>query len=209
LIFVFYEPSTFFCPRLLTWHAHSDFKKGGNQFTQSSLLGRELSTFELNLDTMQKQIIRTNDSHQAFRDLVKQLDAYLAIVDGEDHTFYNQFNQIELKHAVIIYIHDMAVCCGAFKPLDTERRIGCVEIKRMFTLPQYRGQKLAQGVLTELEQWAHELGFTYAMLETGHIQADAMRLYERCGYEVIPNYDQYTGVETSVCMGKEIKDKKN
>lgn len=42
------------------------------------------------------------------------------------------------------------------------------------------------------------------VLETGKRQADAVQLYERRGYKLIPNYGQYTGVENSVCFEKEI-----
>ena len=59
-------------------------------------------------------------------------------------------------------------------------------------------------ILAELESWAGEIGFTECILETGHRQQSAVRLYQREGYNVIPNYDQYAGVDSSVCMKKEI-----
>ena len=49
-------------------------------------------------------IIRTNSQNNDFINLVKELDAYLKIVDGDDHDFYNQYNHIDvLKHTVVIY----------------------------------------------------------------------------------------------------------
>ena len=40
--------------------------------------------------------------------------------------------------------------------------------------------------------------------ETGKRQPEAIALYLNGGYEIIPNYGQYAGVENSVCMKKKI-----
>ncbi len=44
---------------------------------------------------MNSKIIRTESSHEDFVKLVRQLDHYLAIIDGDEHDFYHQYNQIE------------------------------------------------------------------------------------------------------------------
>ncbi|MFT4668785.1 MAG: putative acetyltransferase, partial [Ulvibacter sp.] len=42
---------------------------------------------------------RTSSENQDFITLVKLLDADLAIRDGDEHSFYNQFNKLDLiKH---------------------------------------------------------------------------------------------------------------
>ena len=46
------------------------------------------------------------------------------------------------------------------------------------------------------------LNLAQMVLETGLKQPEAIRLYERSGYEKIENYGQYIGVENSVCMQK-------
>lgn len=49
-------------------------------------------------------IIRTNSENSDFIELVKLLDAELAIRDGEDHSFYAPFNKIDIrKHVVVVY----------------------------------------------------------------------------------------------------------
>jgi len=144
-------------------------------------------------------VVRTNSSHQDFRTLVELLDKDLAVSDGDDHAFYDQFNGLgDIKHAVVLYENDEAVSCGAFKAFDENR----VEIKRMYTKPAHRGKRYAQEVLCELEQWASAEGFNACVLETGKQQPMAIRLYERYGYTRIENYGQYTGVENSVCFEK-------
>jgi putative acetyltransferase len=130
---------------------------------------------------------------------VKLLDADLAIRDGADHAFYSQFNKINaIKQVIVAFADNRAVACGAIKAFDTST----AEVKRMYTLPAMRGQGVAPVVLSTLEDWAKELGYTRCILETGYKQPEALALYKKSGYSVIPNYGQYVGVANSVCFGK-------
>jgi len=74
----------------------------------------------------------------------------------------------------------------------------------MFVEKQFRGKGISKIVLTELEKWAIESGFKYAILETSIYFKPARTLYENMGYSIIPNYDQYIELEESVCMKKEL-----
>jgi putative acetyltransferase len=147
-------------------------------------------------------IIRTSSDNLDFIGLVKLLDADLAKRDGADHSFYNQFNKIDkIKHAVIAYEDGKAVACGAIKEYSPTS----MEVKRMYTLPSSRGKKLATLVLAELESWASALSYTKCVLETGKRQPEAIELYKKYGYRLIPNYGQYAQIENSVCFEKELK----
>ncbi|HUR97651.1 MAG TPA: GNAT family N-acetyltransferase [Pyrinomonadaceae bacterium] len=144
---------------------------------------------------------RTNSDDPDFRELVIQLDDYLADVDGEDHAYYAQFNGLDdIAHVVVGYDEGEPVGCGAFKSYTDE----VAEIKRMFVRPEFRGRQIGSLVLEELEKWARDAGFTSCVLETGRKQVAAVKLYQNSGYDVIPNYGQYAGVAGSVCMRKEI-----
>lgn len=146
-------------------------------------------------------IIRTDSKHQDFQTLVKLLDQELAIADGEDHAFYDQFNKIDqIKFAIVIYEEGIPVGCGAIKIFEP----GVMEVKRMFTLRQSRGKGYASKILNELETWAVEMGFNKCILETGINQPEAISLYKKRGYKVITNYGQYAGVEKSFCFEKKI-----
>lgn len=148
------------------------------------------------------KIIRTNPEHNDFIELVKYLDRELAVRDGKDHAFYDQFNKIDkIKYAVVAYEKDKPVGCGAIKEFDEMT----MEVKRMYTLPGSRGKGIAGGILVELENWAAELGYQKCILETGKKQPEAISLYQGKGYIIIPNYGQYTNVENSVCFEKELK----
>jgi GNAT superfamily N-acetyltransferase len=144
---------------------------------------------------------RTDSDNPDFRSLVILLDADLKERDGDEHTFYDQFNKIaNIRNAIVCYVDDKAIGCGAFKEFDESK----VEIKRMFVLPEYRGHGIAMKILKELELWAAELNYQQYILETGKKQPEAIRLYQKAGYSVIPNYGQYINVENSVCMMKTV-----
>lgn len=146
-------------------------------------------------------IVRTNSQNVDFVKLVKELDDYLKIVDGDEHDFYNQYNHINtLKHVVVIYKNNIAVGCGAIKPFD----LSSMEVKRMYVKPTERGKGFAQQILEELEKWTKELGYQSTILETGKRQVDAVRFYEKCSYNLIENYGQYKGIVNSVCFKKEL-----
>lgn len=146
-------------------------------------------------------IVRTNSDNLDFRELVALLDRDLQIRDGEEHSFYAQFNKIDkIRHVVVAYENEKAVGCGAIK----EYAEGVAEIKRMFVRAENRGRGIAGQILAELETWAKELNYSECILETGIKQPEAIRLYQKGGYEKIPSYGQYLNVETSVCMRKSI-----
>ena len=147
------------------------------------------------------KLIRTDSSNQDFIDLVKLLDADLAIRDGEDHSFYNQFNSIDqIKYALVSFENNRPVGCGAIKKFSTK----AMEVKRMFISQDSRGKGFASLILAELENWALELGFEKCILETGKMQPEAIALYGKNGYCKISNYGQYAGVENSLCFEKNL-----
>lgn len=144
---------------------------------------------------------RTDSANADFVALVKLLDADLKVRDGDDHAFYDQFNKIDhIRNVVVAYDDGNAVGCGAIKPHGED----AMEVKRMFVSPEMRGKGIAAKVLGELELWAKELGYARCVLETGKKQPEAIGLYKKNGYEIIPNYGQYKGVENSICFEKNI-----
>jgi len=147
-------------------------------------------------------IKRTTSDNEDFNILVAQLDKYLAFVDGDDHEFYAQFNKSgQLKKALVCYEDGKPIAIGAYKEFEPKT----AEMKRMYTLPEYRGRGIAGRILAELESWAKEEGYTTAILETGCTQQDAIGLYKKSGYVVTENFGQYAGVDNSICMKKDIK----
>jgi len=77
------------------------------------------------------------------------------------------------------------ICCGGVKRLD-ERTC---EIKKMYVVPNRRGQGVARALLFALEEKARELGYTIARLDTGPRQTNAQGLYESEGYVAIEDFN--------------------
>ncbi|HEY5690433.1 MAG TPA: GNAT family N-acetyltransferase [Cyclobacteriaceae bacterium] len=144
-------------------------------------------------------IIKTDASHRDFVALVDLLDQELAERDGEMHAYYHQFNEISrIKFAIITYKDGIPVGCGALKEFEKDTQ----EVKRMYVLPEMRGQGIASGILKELEHWAMKQGYKKCILETGKNQPEAIELYKKSGYKIIANYGQYISIENSVCFEK-------
>ena len=142
---------------------------------------------------------RTDSADADFINLVKSLDLDLARRDGDEHSFYSQFNKLnKIKYAIVAYENDIALGCGAIKEFDRST----MEVKRMYSTPESRGKGVATQILKELEKWTRELSYTKCILETGKRQPEAINLYKKNGYKLIPNYGQYTGVENSLCFEK-------
>lgn len=145
------------------------------------------------------EIIKTNSKNKEFQLLVNQLDEELAERDGPDHDFYHQFNGIEsLGHVILVLTEERAIACGAIKKLSSK----AMEVKRMYVQNEFRSRGIAKLILEELEAWSLELGVEKCILETGKRQPEAISLYKKAGYTIIPNYGQYKGVDNSVCMEK-------
>ena len=147
------------------------------------------------------KIIRTDQNNLDFQLLVRSLNQELSIRDGKDHSFYSQFNGIEnLKHVVVAYENNVPVGCGAFKTFDKD----IVEIKRMFTHPERRHKGVASAILKELEAWMKDLMVIKCVLETGKNLPEAVALYHKFNYIVIPNYDPYQNTANSICFEKKL-----
>jgi putative acetyltransferase len=145
------------------------------------------------------KLLRTSSDNDDFMSLVKSLDAELAIVDGDQHSFYSQFNKIDkIRFVVVAYKDEKPVGCGAIKEFSTE----AMEVKRMYVSPDGRKKGIATKILSELEKWSAEMDYEKCVLETGKRQEDAIALYIKNGYKQIPNYGQYIGVDNSVCFEK-------
>jgi putative acetyltransferase len=131
--------------------------------------------------------------------LVTQLDTDLRIRNGDMMDIYDKHNVIEYNETVVIaYLNDEPAGCGCFKLFDSE----AVEVKRMFVRLKARGNGISKLILSELENWARQLGFESTVLETGGKQAEALSLYPKMGYTSIPKYGPYVDLPDSICFKK-------
>jgi GNAT superfamily N-acetyltransferase len=74
----------------------------------------------------------------------------------------------------------------------------------MYVVPQARGRRIAERVLEELQAAAAELGCSRLLLETGTAQPEAIRLYERLGWQPVPAFGHYAASPLSRCYGRDL-----
>ena len=133
--------------------------------------------------------------------LCHELDDYLDELVGNkfDRSQYIPFNQLDDIHDVIIaYDKGKPIGCASYKKYALE----IAEMKRVFIRSSHRGQGISKVMLRELEERATAQGYTEMILESGEPLEVAMILYKSTGYEIIPNYGQYTDMPDSICMRK-------
>ena len=146
----------------------------------------------------------TDGSNRDFVALCHELDAYLNYIVGgeENRAQYIPYNSLDDIHdAFVVYDGDQAVGCAAIKRYDDES----AEVKRVFIREEYRGRGISGKLMELLEQTAIEKGHSCLILESGEILVEAMALYRKVGFKVIPNYGPYVNMPESVCMKKELR----
>lgn len=132
--------------------------------------------------------------------LIAQLDAYqMPLYPAESHHGIDlaALSEPNVIFAVARDERGRAIGCGA---IVLEADYG--EIKRMFVLPDHRGQGIASSILQLLETEARARGCRQFVLETGSLQVEAISLYERRGYIRRGPFGAYTEDPNSVFMQK-------
>jgi GNAT superfamily N-acetyltransferase len=147
-------------------------------------------------------VTRTNASDNNFKNLVKELDSDLRARYNNFSYEYDANIQVDnLETVVTASIGDVTIGCGCFKEISADS----VEIKRMFVNPYFRGLGVSSSILIELLDWAKELNYAYAMLETGFEQQESISLYKKHGFAVIKNFEPYVNIIESICMSKALE----
>ena len=146
------------------------------------------------------EVFGCSPSEPSCVELLSRLDAHLMDLYPAEHNHLLSVSQLlspEVSFVAARY-RDTVVGCGAL----VRRGSAYAEIKRMFVEPRARGNRIGERILQHLEQVAASEGFTVLRLETGARQPEALRLYERAGYQRIGPFGEYGPSEASVFMEK-------
>ena len=137
--------------------------------------------------------------------LISALDAEITERYPEEDANFFRLDEDEIapgRGALLVATVDGEVVgCGAVRRLDDTD----AEIKRMYVTPSFRGRGIGGALLAALESEARSLGATRLVLETGERLFEAVALYERTGFTIIPPFNEYVGARLSLCMGKELR----
>ncbi len=91
----------------------------------------------------------------------------------------------------VVEFQGKIVGTAAYYPIARGKQ--AVEIRKMYLLPEYRGQGLGRHLLQQLEQVIAKKGFKEIWIETASVLSEAVVLYEKNGYQPA------SGVETARC----------
>lgn len=117
------------------------------------------------------------------RALVARLNAHLLPLSPIEFQFKMTVEQMADSDTTLFVARDeagSAVGMGALKAHGPD--LG--EVKRMYTVPEVRGQRVGRQLLERIVELARERGMGVVMLETGTGEgmAEAHRLYTRYGF---------------------------
>jgi len=125
--------------------------------------------------------------HPQVSALLAALDAYLGSLYAPEANHILDLQALRAPDVTFLAARrgERIVGCGAARRMPGEPATSGLaygEIKRMFVAPEARGLRVGARLLGALEAALRAGGLHLALLETGRDQAEAVRLYERCGY---------------------------
>ena len=139
------------------------------------------------------------------RKLVAQLNEHLLPLSPVEFQFKMTVEQMARPDTTVLVARDasgVAVGCGALKLAEG----GQAEVKRMFTDPSVRGQRVGVAILAAIVDLARDNGVEQLMLETGVGPGfeGAHRLYSRSGFTPRGAFFDYPDSEWSAFYEKRL-----
>ena len=143
----------------------------------------------------------TTGDDPAFQRFYAVTEAYYSRIAGGEanRRAYIPYNaSSEIPDVALAFCGEQAVGCAGLKRYsDTD-----AEVKRLWVEPAYRGRGIASALMDRIEDRARQLGFRRVILQTRLLMTDAVALYTKRGYALIPNYPPYDQLAGAVCFTK-------
>lgn len=119
------------------------------------------------------------------RRMVAELNAYLQPLTPPEFQFQLTVEQMAEPGVTVFVARDAngeAIGMGSLK----EHGDGLGEVKRMYTFPHARGQRIGARIVERIESLAAERGLHRLVLETGEARGfeAAWHVYERAGFQI-------------------------
>ena len=134
------------------------------------------------------------------RSLIAELNAALLALTPPEYCSHLTVEQMADATTTVWIARDggEAVACGALK-----RHADVVgEVKRMYTRPSHRGQRIGAEIVKRIEALARREGLKRLVLETGDRHHAAWTVYERAGFTRCGPVLDYPDVKWSVFYDK-------
>lgn len=104
------------------------------------------------------------------------------------------------KNVYVMYYGKRAVGCIAFSDVIN----GNIEIGRVYVREEYRNQGIATKIFEKVLKSSIEKGANSLVLDTYERLEDAVRLYKKWGFEVVPQFEELKDSPYSICMRKDL-----
>lgn len=145
----------------------------------------------------------TDGTNKAFHKFYLITENYYSRIVGgvENRKSFIPYNiSASIQDVLIAYIDDVPVACSGLKKYSESD----IEIKRVWVEPEYRGHHIATDMMKIIEAKAKQQCFQRTILQTREIMKDAVKLYEKLGYNRINNYPPYNKLDGAICYAKEL-----
>ena len=121
------------------------------------------------------------------------LEEYIALIEAE-HALADVENfQAGYNENGGLFLAELddgkVIGTGAIRRMDDET----AELRRMWLLQEYHGQKIGYRIVQRLFATAREKGYRRVRLMTNHVQVEAVTFYRKLGFYEIPSYDPESG----------------
>lgn len=139
------------------------------------------------------------------RELVSQLNDHLIPLSPPEFQWKMTVEQMSDADTTVFVARDeagTAVGIGALRVISTDEG----EVKRMYTAPSVRGQRVGSSLLAAIEGLARDKGMSLLLLETGTGDGmiGAQRLYANSGFALRGPFLDYPESEWSLFYEKRI-----
>ena len=122
-------------------------------------------------------------------------DVLTAITGRSGKGGFHEEDMNQAKAAFVVAYDGETPCgCGAIRPRSAES----AEIKRIYSKKHGVGAK----IVNHLEALARNYGYQRVILSTATVNENAIRFYQKIGYMIIENYDEYKTRTNAVCFEK-------
>jgi putative acetyltransferase len=130
------------------------------------------------ISAVAQRIFVPEQTVQEFYDILEEEQELKDVDDYQEAYFDNQ------GLFLVVMDEDKLVGTGAVKKYDEK----IAELKRLWLLEEYHGQKIGYQVVSQLLDFARTHGYEKVWLQTSTKQGQAIRFYTRLGFHQIPNY---------------------
>ncbi len=155
------------------------------------------------MPVMDNFVIRASDpAEPKIGHLLEKLNQYLMDLYPPEVNYIPSLESLRQPNVTFLAacVQEEVVGCAAL--VNQQGKYG--EIKRLFVTPELRRFKIGDRLLATLEEYAISFKLPWMRLETGVFQPEALKLYEKRGYQPCPPFGSYKEDPLSIFLEKQL-----